>query len=287
MAILLDGDATAAIWRARLKEQAQQGLLDRSGQRPCLVTILVGEDEASRAYVGRKHQDCEELGFASRQIDLPADVSQTELLTLIDVLNRGAFCHGLLVQFPLPPHIDQAAVIEAISPEKDVDGLHPINLGRMMSGQPGLRPCTPSGIIALLRHYDVPLAGRRVAVLGRGLLVGRPLAMMLVDPAINAVPTLLHRSTVALESVVRESDIVISAAGQPNLIRADMVKPGACVVGVGITYVHGQMVSDIAGDVADIAGWVTPPHGSVGPMTRAMLMRNLLDATLSQENAAQ
>lgn len=281
MAILLDGDSTATAWRARLKARAQDSGFWQSGGRPCLVTILVGDDKASRFYVGRKHQDCEELGFASRQIDLSETVSQTELLTLIDTLNRDDGCNGLLVQFPLPAHLDQAAVIEAISPAKDVDGLHPVNLGRMLSGQPGLRPCTPEAIIALLQAYDVPLAGRRVAVIGRGLLVGRPLAAMLADPAINAVPTLLHRGTNALPQVVQESDIVIAAAGQPDLVRMDMVKPGSCVVGVGITYIDGQMVSDIADDVAQVAGWVTPRHGSVGPMTRAMLMRNLLDAALA------
>ena len=279
MAILLDGDALAADWRARLKARAQA----HGAVRPCLVTVLVGEDEASRAYVGRKHRDCEELGFASRQIDLPASTSQADLLALIDILNRDPGCHGLLVQFPLPAQLDQAAVIEAISPAKDVDGLHPVNLGRMLSGQPGLRPCTPSAIVALLQAYDVPLAGRRVAIIGRGLLVGRPLATMLADPAIDAVPTLLHRGTDALESVVRDSDIVIAAAGQPDLVRASMIRPGACVVGVGITYVDGHMVSDIAPDVAQVAAYVTPPHGSVGAMTRAMLMRNLLDAALAQD----
>jgi len=279
MAILLDGDALAADSRARLKARAQA----HGAVRPCLVTVLVGEDEASRAYVGRKHRDCEELGFASRQIDLPASTSQADLLALIDILNRDPGCHGLLVQFPLPAQLDQAAVIEAISPAKDVDGLHPVNLGRMLSGQPGLRPCTPSAIVALLQAYDVPLAGRRVAIIGRGLLVGRPLATMLADPAIDAVPTLLHRGTDALESVVRDSDIVIAAAGQPDLVRASMIRPGACVVGVGITYVDGHMVSDIAPDVAQVAAYVTPPHGSVGAMTRAMLMRNLLDAALAQD----
>jgi len=279
MAILLDGDALAADWRARLKARAQA----HGAVRPCLVTVLVGEDEASRAYVGRKHRDCEELGFASRQIDLPASTSQADLLALIDILNRDPGCHGLLVQFPLPAQLDQAAVIEAISPAKDVDGLPPVNLGRMLSGQPGLRPCTPSAIVALLQAYDVPLAGRRVAIIGRGLLVGRPLATMLADPAIDAVPTLLHRGTDALESVVRDSDIVIAAAGQPDLVRASMIRPGACVVGVGITYVDGHMVSDIAPDVAQVAAYVTPPHGSVGAMTRAMLMRNLLDAALAQD----
>jgi methylenetetrahydrofolate dehydrogenase (NADP+)/methenyltetrahydrofolate cyclohydrolase len=282
MAILLDGDALAAQCRMEIRARAQHSPFVRSGGRPSLVTILVGEDEASRAYVARKHRDCEELGFASRAIELPGDVTQDALLALVRQINIDPAVHGLLVQFPLPPHLDQSAVMEAIDPAKDVDGLHPVNLGRMLSGQPGLRPCTPSAIIALLRAHEVPLAGRRVAIIGRGLLVGRPLAMMLVDPAVDAVPTLLHRGTDALEAIVRESDIVIAAAGQPDLVRGDMVKPGACVMGIGISYVDGEMVSDLAADVAQVAAYVTPRHGSVGAMTRAMLMRNLLDATLAQ-----
>ncbi|MCW2362737.1 MULTISPECIES: bifunctional 5,10-methylenetetrahydrofolate dehydrogenase/5,10-methenyltetrahydrofolate cyclohydrolase [Sphingobium] len=281
MPVILDGDATAAAWRTRIKARADESAFMRSGHRPCLVTVLVGDDEASRAYVSRKHQDCEALGFASRQIDLPASIPQADLLALIDILNRDDACHGLIVQLPLPAHLDAGAVIEAISPDKDVDGLHPLNLGRMLAGQPALRPCTPSAILALLREYDVPLAGRRVAIIGRGLLVGRPLAAMLTDTDVDAVVTVLHRGTADLAPVLRESDVIISAAGQPDLVRADMVRPGACVVGVGITYVDGQMVSDIADNVAQVAGWVTPRHGSVGPMTRAMLMRNLLDAALS------
>lgn len=285
MTIILDGDAMAATCRAQIKARAAQSPFVRNGSKPCLVTILVGDDEASQSYVGRKHQDCEELGFASRSIDMPSDVSQTELLALITGLNDDPACHGLIVQFPLPDHLDQAAVIEAIDPAKDVDGLHPLNLGRMLLGYPAVRPCTPSAIIALLQGYDVPLAGKRIAVIGRGILVGKPLAVMLADPAINAVPTLLHRGCGPLDDVLRESDIIVSAAGQPNLVRASMVKPGACVVGVGITYVDGQMVSDIAPDVANVAAYVTPAHGSVGPMTRAMLMRNLLDVALPQDAA--
>jgi methylenetetrahydrofolate dehydrogenase (NADP+)/methenyltetrahydrofolate cyclohydrolase len=280
-AILLDGDATAAKWRARIRERFEQSPAFLTDGRPCLVTIRVGDDEASRAYVSRKHKDCEELGFASRQIDLSADVSQRDLLALIDMLNGDSGCHGLLVQFPLPAHLDQAAIIEAISPHKDVDGLHPLNLGRMLADQPSLRPCTPSAILAGLREYDVPLEGRRVAIIGRGLLVGRPLAAMLAAPDVNAVVTQLHRSSGDIAPVLRDSDVIISAAGQPDLVQAEMVRAGACVVGVGITYVDGQMVSDIADDVAAVAGWVTPRHGSVGPMTRAMLMKNLLDAALT------
>jgi methylenetetrahydrofolate dehydrogenase (NADP+)/methenyltetrahydrofolate cyclohydrolase len=280
-AILLDGDALAPIYRADLRARAAASGFVAAGGQPCLVTILVGGDPASRAYVQRKHGDCDELGFRSVAIEMPVDTPQDWLLAEVARWNADPACHGLIVQFPLPGQIDQWAVQCAIDPAKDVDGLHPLNLGRMIAGQPGLRPCTPQAILALLRHYRVPLAGRRVAIVGRGILVGRPLAVMLADPGIDAVPTLLHRAAGDLADILRTSDVIVSAAGEPDLIRADMVKPGAGVVGVGIRYVDGAMVSDIAGDVADIAGWITPRHGSVGPMTRALLMANLLDAALA------
>ena len=280
MTVLLDGDAFAAIHRARTKARADT-IGFAPGMRPCLATILVGQDPASLAYVARKHGDCDELGFKSLQIVLPVTATQADVLAQVARLGADPSVHGLLVQFPLPPHIDQWAVQCAIDPAKDVDGLHPLNLGRMIAGRPGLRPCTPQGIVALLRYHGVPLAGARVAIVGRGMLVGRPLATMLADPAIDAVPTLLHRGAGDLAGILRASDVIVSAAGQPDLVRADMVRPGACVVGVGIRYVDGGMVSDIAEDVAAVAGWVTPRHGSIGPMTRAMLMSNLLDAALA------
>ena len=281
MPVVLDGDALAARYRSDIKARAQQSAFVRAGGRPGLTTILVGDDPASRAYVSRKHADCEELGFASQQIDLPAGITQRALLDAVDHFNRNPASHGLLVQFPLPPQLDQFAIQERISPEKDVDGLHPVNLGRMIADQPGLRPCTPNAIVKLLQAYDVPLAGRKVAIIGRGHLVGRPLSIMISAPGIDAVPTVLHTAAGDLAATLRDSDVIISAAGQPDLVRADMVKPGACVVGVGISYIDGQMVSDIAGDVADVAGFITPRHGSVGATTRAMLMSNLLDAALA------
>lgn len=277
MAVLLDGDRLAADWRKRIAARARQC----PGVRPCLATILVGDDPASRAYVARKHGDCAELGFTAQQIDLPADITQQALIEEVQRLNRDPSCHGVLVQFPLPPHLDEIATQNAVDPAKDVDGLHPLNLGRMLTRQPGLRPCTSTAIVEMLRHYGVPLEGRRVAIVGRGLLVGRTLATMLAEPGIDAVPTLLHTLAGDLAPVLRESDVIVSAAGRPGLVRADMVKPGACVMGVGISYVDGAMVSDIAEGVDAVAGWITPRHGSVGAMTRAMLMRNLLDAALA------
>ncbi|MEH3106921.1 MAG: bifunctional methylenetetrahydrofolate dehydrogenase/methenyltetrahydrofolate cyclohydrolase [Sphingomonas fennica] len=273
MTILLDGDALAAMHRRAIRAEAEA-----AGVVPRLVTILVGDDPASRAYVARKHGDCAELGFDVELVALPADVAAADLLALVARFNADPACHGLLVQFPLPPHLDQAVVQAAIDPDKDVDGLHPLSLGAMIAGMPALRPCTPQAVLALLRAHDVPLAGRRVAVIGRGLLVGRPLAVMLADRGIDAVPTLLHRAAPDLAAICGQADVIVSAAGVPGLVTAAMVKPGAAVVGVGITYVGGEMVSDIAADVAGVAGWVTPRHGSVGAMTRAMLMRNLLAA---------
>lgn len=281
MAVLLDGDALAAERRRLIGARAAASAFVRAGGRPCLATILVGDDAASRAYLARKHGDCTELGFEARAIELPATASATQVLDEVRRWNEDAACHGVLVQLPVPPHLDPALLRAAVRPGKDVDGLHPVSLGRMIAGEPGLRPCTPQGVIALLRHHGVPLAGRRVAVVGRGLLVGRPLAVMLAQPGVNAVPTLLHRGADGMAEILRTSDVVVAAAGVPGLVTAAMVRPGAAVVGVGITYRDGQMVSDVADDVALVAGHVTPRHGSVGAMTRAMLMGNLLDAALA------
>jgi methylenetetrahydrofolate dehydrogenase (NADP+)/methenyltetrahydrofolate cyclohydrolase len=183
-----------------------------------------------------------------------------------------------MVQLPLPAGLDEAAMLEAVRPDKDIDGLHPINLGRLLGGQPGILPCTPAAILTLLRAYDIPLAGAEVAIIGRGNLVGRPLAMLLSRRGIDATVTLLHSQSHYLAAATRRADIVISAAGISDLITPDMVKPGAAVIGVGISYVDGAMISDIAAGVADVAAWITPAHGSVGPLTRAMLLKNLLRA---------
>jgi methylenetetrahydrofolate dehydrogenase (NADP+)/methenyltetrahydrofolate cyclohydrolase len=274
-ATLLDGDACADQLFLELGKRA--AALVARGSTPKLVTLLVGDDPASSAYIGRKHETCARLGMASEDIRLPADVTQNELLEIIAIQNADPMVDGVLVQLPLPDGIDAGVVGRAIDPAKDVDGLHPVNMGKLLIGTPDLLPCTPSGILHLLRAYDIPLAGRRVAIIGRGMLVGRPLAMLLSMRGIDAQITLLHRRCGMHAAVLRTADAIISAAGQPDLITAAMVQPGATVVGVGISYdTDGQMVSDIATDVAHVAGAVTPRHGSVGAMTRAKLMENLV-----------
>ncbi len=271
----LDGDVLAARLRQDLKTRVA-GLRARGGV-PAMATVLVGDNPASLSYVGRKHADCAEIGIAARDIRLPATTDRRELLAEISRLNADPATHGFLVQLPLPDGLDEAEALEAVDPGKDMDGLHPVNLGRLLAGRPGLLPCTPAGVLALLNHHDVPLAGRHVVVIGRGALVGRPLAMLLSMPGVDATVTLAHSRTPDLAGLTRQADIIVSAAGRTDLVTAAMVRPGAAVVGVGITYLDGQMVSDIADDVADVARWVTPRHGSVGSLTRAMLLKNLLD----------
>jgi methylenetetrahydrofolate dehydrogenase (NADP+)/methenyltetrahydrofolate cyclohydrolase len=276
-AVLLDGDALAARMREALAARA--AALAARGVVARMATVLVGGDPASAAYIGRKHADCAAVGIASDDIRLPGDIGQAALLAEVARLNADPGLHGLLVQLPLPGGLDGAAVTAAVLPARDIDGLHPVNLGRLLAGQPGIRPCTPLGILHLLRAHGVDLAGRRVAILGRGLLVGRPLAMLLSLPGVDATVTLLHRGSGDPGAVTRAADVVISAAGRPGLVTAAMVRPGAAVVGVGISWgPQGGMVSDIAADVAGVAGWITPPHGSVGALTRAFLLSNLLDA---------
>lgn len=248
------------------------------GRIPCVATLLIGEDAASESYIGRKHADCAALDIASRDVRMPRDATTAEVLAKVAALNADAAVTGFLIQLPLPSHLDARTITEAVDPAKDVDGLHPVNLGRLLAGVDGILSCTPAGILALLRHHDVPLAGRHVAIIGRGALVGRPLAMLLSSPSVDATVTLLHRGSGDLGDVTRTADVVISAAGVPDLVRADMVRRGAAVVGVGISYdTSGAMVSDVAPEVTQVAGWVTPPHGSVGALTRAFLLRNLLD----------
>jgi methylenetetrahydrofolate dehydrogenase (NADP+)/methenyltetrahydrofolate cyclohydrolase len=273
--ILLDGEELARRKRGELKSKAER--LRQRAVVPTLATVLVGDDPASRSYVARKHADCQEVGIDARQIELPADISRDELLSIVDELNADKAVHGLLVQFPLPQGLDEHLFAAQIAPNKDVDGLHPLNLGKLVAGRHSILPCTPAGILALLRAYDVPLAGQRVLIVGRGTLVGRPLAMLLSSSGIDATVTLAHRQTADLRDIARHSDVIISAAGVANLITADMVKPGAAVVGVGISYdENGNMVSDIANEVSQVAGWKTPHHGSVGALTRAFLLANLL-----------
>ncbi|UXN69958.1 bifunctional 5,10-methylenetetrahydrofolate dehydrogenase/5,10-methenyltetrahydrofolate cyclohydrolase [Devosia neptuniae] len=279
-AILLDGDQLAERLRGEMKADAAQ--LKARGIQPKMATVLVGDDPASASYVARKHADCAQIGIAVEDMRLPATIAADELLAVIAALNADASVHGFMVQLPLPAGLDGAAMLEAVRPDKDIDGLHPINLGRLLGGQPGILPCTPAAILTLLRAYDIPLAGAEVAIIGRGNLVGRPLAVLLSQRGIDATVTLLHSGSRDLAATTRRADIIISAAGLPNLIKTDMVKPGAAVIGVGISYVDGAMISDIAAGVANVAGWITPPHGSVGALTRAMLLKNLLQAAARQ-----
>ena len=271
----LDGDALAARLRQELKTRAAN--LRARGIVPAMATVLVGDNPASRFYIGRKHADCAEIGIEARDIRLPEATGRRELLAQVARLNADPATHGFLVQLPLPAGLDEAEALEAVDPGKDMDGLHPVNLGRLLSGRPGLLPCTPAGVLTLLRRHGVPLAGRHVVVIGRGALVGRPLAMLLSMRGVDATVTLAHSETPDLAGLARGADIIVAAAGQPDLVTAGMVRPGAAVVGVGITYVDGEAVSDIADDVAGVARWVTPRHGSVGPLTRAMLLKNLID----------
>ena len=284
-AALLDGDSLARTLRAGLIRRA--AALRERGIAPCLATVLVGDDPSSATYVARKQADCRETGIEAREIRLPAGTTEAALAGHLDRQNADPSVHGLLVQLPLPAHLDGARFLARVDPSKDADGLHPHNLGALLYGTPGVLPCTPAGVLALLRHHAVPLAGRHVVIVGRGGLVGRPLAMLLSRRGVDASVTLAHSVSGDLAVLTRAADIVISAAGQCDLIRADMLRPGAAAVGVGISYgTDGAMRSDIADDVAQVAGWVTPPHGSVGALTRAMLLTNLLDLAEASASAA-
>jgi len=276
MAKVMDGDIVAAGLRADLARAA--AMLRARGVVPKMATVLVGENPASLSYIGRKHADCAEVGIETQDIRLPASTSAEDLMAEIARLNADPAVHGFMVQLPLPEGLDGDAALAAVSPAKDIDGLHPENLGRLLAGHPGLLPCTPAGILALLRAHDVPLAGRDVAIVGRGPLVGRPLAMLLSLRGIDANVTLLHSASGDLALRLRQADVIVAALGVPRFVTPEMVKPGATVIGVGITYEGAAMVSDVDPAVAEVAGRITPPHGSVGPLTRAMLLKNLLIA---------
>lgn len=275
-AIVLDGDLLAIELRQEMKSRV--AALKTAGVTPKIATVLVGDDPASHSYIARKHADCFELGIESVDRRLPDEIDMSGLLAQVSDLNRDEGVHGFLVQLPLPSHLDEEVVLAAVDPSKDIDGLHPVNLGALCAGFPKILACTPSGILTLLRHYQVPLAGKNITIIGRGMLTGRPLAMLLSLPGIDASVTLLHSKSADIVGHTKRADVVISAAGQPDLVTADMIKPGAAVVGVGISYnANSEAVSDIADDVAGVAGWVTPRHGSVGALTRAKLLSNLID----------
>jgi methylenetetrahydrofolate dehydrogenase (NADP+)/methenyltetrahydrofolate cyclohydrolase len=257
--------------------------LAAAGHRPGLGTLLVGDDPGSRWYVNAKHADCAQVGIASIQRELPATATEADVLAVVAELNADPGCTGYIVQLPLPRQIDEYAVLEAMDPASDADGLHPVNLGRLVLNVPGPLPCTPVGIVELLRRYDVPIAGAEIVVIGRGITVGRPLGLLLTRRTENATVTLCHTGTRDLASHVRAADIVVAAAGVPGLVTADMVKPGAAVLDVGVSRVDGKIAGDVALDVLGVAGYVAPNPGGVGPMTRAMLLQNVV---LAAEQAA-
>lgn len=275
-ATLLDGKATAAAVKAELAKRVE--VLAAAGRVPGLGTVMVGDDPGSRAYVAGKHRDCAEVGIASLRVDLPAQASQADVVAAVRDLNSAPECTGYIVQLPLPRGIDANTVLELMDPAKDADGLHPVNLGRLVLGAPGPLPCTPRGIVELLRRYHVPIAGAEVTVIGRGVTVGRPLGLLLTRKSENATVTLCHTGTRDLAAHARTADILVVAAGTPGLVTADWVKPGAAVLDVGITRTAAGLVGDVAPAVAEVAAFLAPMPGGVGPMTRAMLLANVVEA---------
>jgi methylenetetrahydrofolate dehydrogenase (NADP+)/methenyltetrahydrofolate cyclohydrolase len=275
-AVILDGKAAAAAIKEDLSRRV--ATLTEAGIMPGLGTVLVGDDPGSHAYVAGKHRDSVQVGIASIRRDLPADATQQQVEAVIDELNADPTCTGYIVQLPLPAGLDAHRVLNRMDPAKDADGLHPVSLGRLVLGEPGPLPCTPRGIVELLRRYDVPIAGADVTVIGRGITVGRALGLLLTRRSENATVTLTHTGTKDLAGHTRRADIVVVAAGRPGLLTADMVKPGAAVLDVGITRTDAGLVGDVAPEVAEVAGYLAPMPGGVGPMTRAMLLANVVDA---------
>lgn len=275
-ATTLDGKQTAARVKEDLRRRVEE--LARRGVQPGLGTVLVGDDPGSHAYVGGKHKDCAEVGIASIRVDLPADTTQERLEAEIERLNTDPAVTGYIVQLPLPKHLDANRVLELMDPAKDADGLHPMNLGRLVLGIEAPLPCTPRGIVELLRAYHVPIDGAHAVVIGRGVTVGRPLGLLLTRRSENATVTLCHTGTRDVDAEISRADIVIAAAGVPAMVTAGVVKPGAAVLDVGITRTDAGLVGDVAKDVVDVAGFVAPMPGGTGPMTRAMLLANVVEA---------
>jgi methylenetetrahydrofolate dehydrogenase (NADP+)/methenyltetrahydrofolate cyclohydrolase len=274
-AVILDGKATAQTIKNNLAQRV--AALKAKGINPGLGTILVGDDAGSHAYVNGKHKDCAEVGISSIRIDLPKTATQADVMSAITKLNNDQNCTGFIVQLPLPKGLDGNLALEAMDPDKDADGLHPSNLGKLVLGQDGPLPCTPRGIIELLRAYKIELNGANIVIIGRGVTVGRPLGLLLTRKTENATVTLCHTGTKDLTSHLVNADIVIAAAGVPHLVKANMIKKGAAFVDVGITRTNSGLVGDIDPQVKDVAGFFSPMPGGTGPMTRAMLLTNVVE----------
>lgn len=275
---ILDGKATLAAIKSELRERVA-ALADR-GVVPGLGTVLVGDDPGSHWYVGAKHKDCAEIGIRSIRRDLPSTATQDEVLAVVDALNADPECSGFIVQ--QPTGLDEFAILSRVDPAKDVDGLHPYNLGCLVMNRPAPLPCTPVGIVELLSRFQVPVAGVHVVVVGRGLTVGRPLGLILTRKSENATVTLCHTGTRDLADQVRRADIVVAAAGVPGIITPEMVRPGAALLDVGVSRVDGKVVGDLAPGCSEVAGWIAPNPGGVGPMTRAMLLTNVVETVERQ-----
>ena len=273
---ILDGKASADQIKRNLSQRV--AALKARGITPGLGTVLVGDDPGSHSYVAGKHRDCGDVGITSIRVDLPATASQADVLAAVTELNASPECTGYIVQLPLPRGIDPQVILEAIDPSKDADGLHPMNLGRLVAGYEAPLPCTPRGIVTLLRDYHVDLDGAEIVVIGRGLTVGRPLGLLLSRRQENATVTLTHTGTRDLAAHTRRADIVVAAIGKAHFLRSEMIKPGAAVVDVGISRTSDGLVGDVHPDVHEVAGYVAPMPGGVGPMTRAMLLQNVVDA---------
>ncbi|EGO64669.1 bifunctional methylenetetrahydrofolate dehydrogenase/methenyltetrahydrofolate cyclohydrolase FolD [Acetonema longum] len=277
---LLDGVKIAARLTETVKKEVET-FQAKHGVRPGLTVIIVGEDPASKVYVNRKHKACAELGIASEVVRLPADIAEAQLLQEIDRLNGDPKVNGILVQLPVPKHINAEKVLEQISPKKDVDGFHPVNVGNLTVGKEWLVPCTPYGIVKMLEISGISIEGKQAVVLGRSNIVGKPMAMLLLSR--NATVTVCHSKTQDLASVTRQGDIFVAAVGKPEFVTKDMVKPGAAVIDVGINRVGDKLVGDVKFDeVKEVAGYITPVPGGVGPLTIAMLLHNTVKAAQLQ-----
>ena len=275
-ATILDGKALAASIKQDLTARVKE--LQKKGITPGLGTILVGDDPGSHSYVDGKHRDCQEVGITSIRVDLKADATESDVLAAIKDLNSAKECSGYIVQLPLPQGINTQKVLEAIDPAKDADGLHPMNLGRLVAGYIALLPCTPRGIVALINHYKIPLSGSEIVVIGRGLTVGRPLGLLLNRKQENATVTLTHTGTKDLAAHTKRADIIVAAIGSPHFLKAKDVKSGATVLDVGISRTNSGLVGDIDPDVMEVAAFFAPMPGGVGPMTRAMLLTNVVES---------